>query len=48
MEHIAGIPTLDGTAAFDYYIKHYNNGRPFILLGHSQGSTVMTNLLSGI
>lgn len=24
--------------AFDYYIKYQNNGRPFILAGHSQGS----------
>lgn len=44
---IADIPTLDATEAFDYYIKHYNNGRPFILAGHSQGATVLTNLLSG-
>lgn len=44
---IAGIPTLDATAAFDYYITHLNNGRPFILLGHSQGSTVLTNILAG-
>jgi hypothetical protein len=44
---IAGIPTLDATAAFDYYIKHYNNGRPFILAGHSQGSNVLSNLLAG-
>ena len=44
---IAGIPTLDATAAFDYYIKNYNNGRPFILLGHSQGSDVLSNLLAG-
>jgi hypothetical protein len=44
---IAGIPTLDAVAAFDYYIKHYNNGRPFILVGHSQGATVLSNLLSG-
>jgi len=44
---IAGIPTLDAVAAFDYYIKHFNNGRPFILAGHSQGSTVLSNLLSG-
>ena len=46
-ETIAGIPTTDATAAFDYYIKHYNNGRPFILVGHSQGSDVMSNILSG-
>ena len=44
---ISGIPTMDGVAAFDYYIKHYNNGRPFILVGHSQGATVLSNLLSG-
>lgn len=44
---IAGIPTLDATAAFDYYIKNFNNGRPFILAGHSQGSNVLINLLTG-
>lgn len=44
---IAGIPTLDAMAAFDYYIKHFNNGRPFILAGHSQGSNVLLNILSG-
>jgi hypothetical protein len=45
-EVIAGIPTMDGIAAFDYYIKHFNNGRPFILAGHSQGSNVLSNLLA--
>lgn len=44
---VATIPTSDVTAAFDYYIKHYNNGRPFILAGHSQGSNILANLLSG-
>lgn len=44
---IGGIPTLDAVAAFDYYIQHYNQGRPFILAGHSQGSNVMIHLLSG-
>ncbi len=43
---IGGIPKSDVFAAFDYYIKHYNNGRPFILAGHSQGSNVMIYLLS--
>ena len=43
----AGIPTSDATAAFDYYIKHFNNGRPFILAGHSQGSNVLSNMLAG-
>ncbi len=28
-------------AAFDYYIKNYNEGRPFILAGHGQGSTLL-------
>jgi hypothetical protein len=44
---IAGIPTMDAVAAFDYYIKNYNGGRPFILAGHSQGSNVLINLLTG-
>ncbi len=43
---IAGAPTLDAMAAFDYYIQHFNNGRPFILAGHSQGSNVLLNLLA--
>ncbi len=44
---IGGIPTSDATAAFDYYIQHYNQHRPFILAGHSQGSNVLIHLLSG-
>jgi len=43
---IAAEPSIDGLAAFDYYIKYKNNGRPFILAGHSQGSNVLLNLLS--
>jgi hypothetical protein len=39
-------PARDVIAAFDYYINHYNNGRPFILAGHSQGANVMLFLLS--
>lgn len=44
---VAGLPTLDAVAAFDYYLTHYNQGRPFILAGHSQGSNVLACLLSG-
>ncbi|KAF0130062.1 MAG: hypothetical protein FD155_1848 [Bacteroidetes bacterium] len=44
---IGGIPATDAISAFDYYIQHYNNGRPYILAGHSQGSNVMIHLLSG-
>ncbi len=28
----------DVKRAFDYYIEHYNNGRPFIIASHSQGT----------
>jgi len=35
----------DVYAALDYYFKNYNNGRPFILAGHSQGSTVIQVIL---
>lgn len=47
LEVIAGIPTSDATAAFDYYIRNFNKGRPFILAGHSQGANIVCNLLSG-
>ncbi|MDP1876219.1 MAG: DUF3089 domain-containing protein [Actinomycetota bacterium] len=43
----AGIPTTDAIAAFDYYLRHYNDGRPFILVGHSIGSNVLANMLGG-
>lgn len=29
----------DVKEAFSYYLKNYNNGRPIIIAGHSQGST---------
>ena len=35
------IPAKDVIAAFDYYIKHYNKGKPYILMGHSQGAQVL-------
>jgi hypothetical protein len=37
-------PQKDIEAALDYYFEHYNNGRPFIIAGHSQGSA-MTRLV---
>jgi hypothetical protein len=46
-KRVGGLPTQDAVAAFDYYIKNYNNGRPFILAGHSQGANVLSNLLAG-
>lgn len=38
---VGGEPTTDAISAFDYYIRHLNHGRPFILAGHSQGSNIM-------
>jgi pimeloyl-ACP methyl ester carboxylesterase len=35
----------DAKAAFQYYLAHYNHGRPFILAGHSQGGYHATRLL---
>lgn len=35
----------DVKAAFDYYLTHYNNGRPFIIASHSQGTTHAIKLL---
>ena len=42
---IAGMPYNDIVAALDYYFEHYNNGRPFIIAGHSQGSAIIKMLL---
>lgn len=35
----------DVTSAFRYYLSHYNNGRPFILAGHSQGAKAVIEIL---
>ena len=41
---LTGTPYTDITAALDYYFAHYNEGRPFVIAGHSQGSA-MTKLV---
>ncbi len=41
-----GPTKADVLRAFDYFIQHYNHGRPFILLGHSQGADMMRYLLA--
>jgi hypothetical protein len=43
--YFRGAPYTDAAAAFDYYIQNYNNGKPFILASHSQGSSVMNSIL---
>jgi hypothetical protein len=35
----------DVKAAFSYYLKHYNNGRPIVIASHSQGTTHSRRLL---
>lgn len=47
-EAVRIIPGADGIAAFKYYLQYYNNNKPFILAGHSQGSNVLLILLSEI
>ncbi len=46
-ELLRDVPAKDAFAAFDYYIKNLNDGRPFILAGDSQGSNLLLLLLSG-
>jgi hypothetical protein len=36
----------DIKSAFEYYLKHYNNGRPIIIAGHSQGTIHAARLLN--
>ena len=47
LEHWAALPGredalelayTDIEAAFEHYLAEYNNGRPFIIAGHSQGA----------
>ena len=41
MEAHRDLPRTDVYGALDYYFRNFNNGRPFILAGHSQGA-IMT------
>ena len=40
-----GLGYQDIRAAWRYYLAHDNNGRGVVLIGHSQGTTVLTELL---
>lgn len=46
MTLFSGTPGQDVFDALDYYFEHYNEGRPFILAGHSQGSAVLLFVLA--
>ena len=39
-------PLADVLASIDYYFKNINNGRPFFIAGHSQGSVMVLYALS--
>jgi hypothetical protein len=38
----------DVRAAFDYYLSHYNHGRPFIIASHSQGTMHALHLMEEV
>lgn len=45
VERESGEPKADVFAALDYYFGNHNDGRPFILAGHSQGSMMIMMIL---
>jgi Protein of unknown function (DUF3089) len=40
------MPYMDVKAAWDHYLAHDNNGRGVVLIGHSQGSGILTALIA--
>ena len=45
LDSLAQIAAKDVDDAFQYYMEHDNQGRPFFLMGHSQGSQMLIELL---
>lgn len=45
LNEIAQTPVADIKDAFQYYMTNFNHGRPFFLVGHSQGSQMLIELL---
>ncbi|MDR2618548.1 MAG: DUF3089 domain-containing protein [Treponema sp.] len=45
LQVLGEIPAVDAINAFNWYLEHYNKGRPIIFASHSQGSGVMQQLL---
>ncbi|MDR2516719.1 MAG: DUF3089 domain-containing protein [Spirochaetaceae bacterium] len=42
---VEAVPLPDCKNAFEYYLEHYNRGKPLVFASHSQGSLVMKELL---
>ena len=42
---LGGLSYRDIRAALDYYFENYNEGRPFVIAGHSQGSAMVKYVL---
>lgn len=40
-----GLAYVDIKASFEYYLEHYNHGRPFFIASHSQGTTMGIELI---
>ncbi len=45
LDFLAQIAAKDVNDAFQYYMANFNHGRPFFLMGHSQGSQMLIELL---
>ena len=45
VDSLAQISAKDVYDAFQYYMAHFNHGHPFFLMGHSQGSQMLIELL---
>jgi DUF3089 family protein len=41
----AALALSDVRGAFKYYLDHFNNGRKFVLMGHSQGSGMLMGMM---
>jgi DUF3089 family protein len=41
----AALALQDVRDAFNYYLEHFNQGRQFVLMGHSQGSLMLTSMM---
>ncbi|MCD7895105.1 MAG: autotransporter domain-containing protein [Planctomycetaceae bacterium] len=46
MDIAAGIPATDFKDSLDCYFANFNQGRPFILAGHSQGTMVLLSAMA--